>query len=160
MSAPIHVGSAPIQRSMLDDITTSDATLRRFLHGLSGVDQVGAEARAADLAKRSIKKDAKAWAIDMAIRMTDLTTLEGSDTPGKVRAVCAKAMHPDPSDPSVPRVAAVCVYPDMVETAAEQLAGSSVHIASVATAFPSGRSFLDVKLLDTRRAVEAGADEI
>ena len=160
MSVPIHVGSAPVQRSMLDDITASDAALRRFLHGLSGVDQVGAEARAADLAKRSIKKDAKAWAIDMAIRMTDLTTLEGSDTPGKVRALCAKALHPDPSDPTVPQVAAVCVYPDMVETAAEQLAGSDISIASVATAFPSGRSFLDVKLLDTRRAVAAGADEI
>ena len=160
MSAPISVGSAPIQRTMLDDITTSDATLRRFLHGLPGVDQVGAEARAADLAKRSIKKDAKAWAIDAAIRMTDLTTLEGSDTPGKVRALCAKAMHPDPADTSTPRVAAVCVYPDMVETAVQALAGSGVRVASVATAFPSGRSFLDVKLLDTRRAVEFGADEI
>ena len=153
-------GVVPVNRKILDEATASDAALRRFLHGLPGVDQVGAEARAADLATRSIKKDAKAWAIDTAIRMTDLTTLEGQDTPGKVRALCAKALQPDPSDPSVPRVAAICVYPDMVPVAAKALEGSGVHIASVSTAFPSGRAFLDVKLLDTRRAVEAGADEI
>jgi deoxyribose-phosphate aldolase len=150
----------PASRKILDEATASDAALRRFLHGLPGVDQVGAEARAAGLATRSIKADAKAWAIDTAIRMTDLTTLEGQDTAGKVRALCAKAVHPDPSDPSVPPVAAVCVYPDLVETAVKALSGSGVHVASVATAFPSGRSFLDVKLLDTRRAVESGADEI
>jgi deoxyribose-phosphate aldolase len=160
MAPPIEAGFAPAHRAMLDEATASDAALRRFLHGLSGVDQVGAEARAAALATRSIKTDAKAWAIDTAIRMTDLTTLEGADTPGKIRSLCAKAMHPDPSDQTVPQVAAVCVYPDMVAVAAEALAGSDIHIASVATAFPSGRSFLDVKLLDTRRAVEAGADEI
>src|SRR5918997_834866 len=101
----------------LAEATASDAALRRFLHGLPGVDQVGAEARAADLATRSIKTGAKAWAIDTAIRMTDLTTLEGQDTPGKVRALCAKALHPDPADPSAPQVAAVCVYPDLVATA-------------------------------------------
>ena len=158
MSVP--AGIAPANRKILDEATASDAALRRFLHGLPGVDQVGAEARASDLATRSLKAGAKAWAIDMAIRMTDLTTLEGQDTSGKVRALCVKAMHPDPTDPSVPRVAAICVYPDMVETAVRTLEGSGVHVASVATAFPSGRSFLDVKLLDTRRAVEAGADEI
>ena len=160
MGAKSNAGFAPAHRSMLDEATASDSALRRFLHGLSGVDQVGAEARAAALATRSIKSDAKGWAIDTAIRMTDLTTLEGADTPGKVRALCAKAQHPDPSDQTVPQVAAVCVYPDMVSVAANALAASDVSIASVATAFPSGRSFLDVKLLDTRRAVEAGADEI
>jgi deoxyribose-phosphate aldolase len=142
------------------DITASDASLRRFLHGLPGVDQVGAEARAATLSTRSIKTTAKSWAIDLAITMIDLTTLEGQDTPGKVRALCAKAMRPDPSEPSTPRVAAICVYPDMVPVAVEALRGSGVHVASVATAFPSGRSSMPVKLTDTRDAVAAGADEI
>src|SRR5689334_20058873 len=94
----------------LAEVTTSTAALRTFLHGLPGVDQVGAEARAAMLGTRSIKTTAKAWAIDMAIRMVDLTTLEGADTPGKVRGLCAKAMRPDPTDPDCPAVAAVCVY--------------------------------------------------
>jgi deoxyribose-phosphate aldolase len=141
-------------------ITTDDASLRRFLHGLPGVDQVGAEARAATLSTRSIKTTAKAWAIDLAITMIDLTTLEGQDTPGKVRALCAKALRPDPSDPTVPKVAAICVYPDMVPVAVEALGDSGVHVASVATAFPSGRASLPVKLTDTRDAVAAGADEI
>nr|WP_221634581.1 deoxyribose-phosphate aldolase [Nocardioides luti] len=134
--------------------------MRRFLHGLPGVDQVGAEARAAGLGTRSIKTTAKAFAIDLAIRMVDLTTLEGADTHGKVRALAAKAMHPDPADPSCPMTAAVCVYPDMVATAKEVLGDSGVHVAAVATAFPSGRAALDIKLADTRDAVEAGADEI
>jgi deoxyribose-phosphate aldolase len=145
------------------DITRSDATLRRFLHGLPGVDQVGAEARAASLGTRSVKTTAKAFAIDLAIRMVDLTTLEGQDTPGKVRALAAKAMHPDPADPTCPMAAAVCVYPDMVATAKQVLGtgvGPRVRIASVATAFPSGRAALDIKLADTRDAVEAGADEV
>ncbi len=141
-------------------VTASDASLRRFLHGLPGVDQVGAEARTATLATRSIKTSAKAWAIDLAIRMIDLTTLEGQDTPGKVRALCAKAMRPDPAVPETPQVAAICVYPDMVPVAVEALRGSGVHVASVATAFPSGRASLAVKLADVRDAVEAGADEI
>jgi deoxyribose-phosphate aldolase len=141
-------------------VTRSDAALRAFLHGLPGVDQVGAEQRAAMLGTRSIKTTAKAWAIDLAIRMVDLTTLEGSDTPGKVRALCAKGMRPDPADPSCPSVAAICIYPSMVPVAAEALAGSGVHIASVATAFPSGQAPLDVKLADTKAAVAAGADEI
>ena len=143
-----------------DDITASDASLRRFLHGLPGVDQVGAEARAASLGTRSIKTTAKAYAIDLAIRMVDLTTLEGQDTPGKVRALASKAMRPDPADPTCPATAAVCVYPDMVATAREVLGNSGVHVAAVATAFPSGRASLDIKLADTRDAVEAGADEI
>jgi deoxyribose-phosphate aldolase len=144
----------------LAEATGSDAALRRFLHGLPGVDQVGAEARAASLGTRSIKTTAKQLALDLAIRMVDLTTLEGQDTPGKVRALSAKAVRPDPADPSCPSVAAVCVYPDMVATARQALGESGVHVASVATAFPSGRAALDVKLADTRDAVEAGADEI
>ena len=150
-------GSLPAH---LAEATGSDTSLRRFLHGLPGVDQVGAEDRAASLGTRSIKTTAKAFALDLAIRMVDLTTLEGADTPGKVRALCAKAMRPDPSDPSCPATAAVCVYPDLVAVAKQALAGSAVHVASVATAFPSGRTAVDVKLADTRDAVEAGADEI
>ncbi|MEO6473005.1 MAG: deoxyribose-phosphate aldolase [Aeromicrobium sp.] len=136
------------------------ASLRRTLEGLPGVDQVGLEARASSLGTRSIKTTSKQWAIDLAISMVDLTTLEGSDTPGKVRALANKAMHPDPSDPSCPAAAAVCVYPDMVKIAKETLGDSGLNVASVATAFPSGRASLDVKLMDTRDAVAAGADEI
>ncbi len=142
------------------DVTAGNDTLRRFLHGLPGVDQVGVEARAATLATRSIKTTAKAFALDLAIGMVDLTTLEGQDTPGKVRALCAKGRRPDPTDPSCPPVAAICVYGDLVPTAVDALAGSSIHIAAVATAFPSGRAPLDVKLADTKAAVAAGADEI
>jgi deoxyribose-phosphate aldolase len=144
----------------LDDVATSDAALRQVLHGLPGVDQVGAEARAAGLATRSIKRDAKMQALDMAIRMVDLTTLEGADTPGKVRGLCAKALRPDPADPAVPPVAAVCVYPDLVGVARSALAGSSVAVASVATAFPSGRASLAVKLADVADAIARGADEV
>ncbi|MER6825550.1 deoxyribose-phosphate aldolase [Streptosporangium sp. NPDC000563] len=144
----------------LNDVAASNVTLRSFLHGLPGVDRVGADQRAAMLGTRSIKTTAKAQAIDLAIGMVDLTTLEGADTPGKVRAMCAKAVHPDPADPSVPKVAAVCVYPDMVAGAVAALKGSGVKVASVATAFPSGRSSLDVKIADTTLAVAAGADEI
>jgi deoxyribose-phosphate aldolase len=144
----------------LSDVTRSDASLRRFLHGLPGVDQVGADARAAMLGTRSIKTTAKEFALDLAIRMVDLTTLEGQDTPGKVRALASKAMRPDPTDPGCPATAAVCVYPDMVGVAKETLGESGVHVAAVATAFPSGRAALDIKLADTRDAVDAGADEI
>jgi deoxyribose-phosphate aldolase len=127
---------------------------------VGSVDAVALEARAGELAKRSIKRDSKIFALELAIRMMDLTTLEGADTPGKVRAMCAKAMVPDPSEPSVPHVAAVCVYPSLVPTARRALRGSAVKVASVATAFPSGQAPLDVKLADVRAAVEAGADEI
>ena len=133
--------------------------LRGFLEGLPGVDQVGAEARAAALGTRSMKKESKLWAIDTAISMVDLTTLEGADTPGKVKAMCSKALHPDPTDLTTPSVAAVCVYGDLVETA-RSVVGDRIHVAAVATAFPSGRASLDVKLLDTKEAVAAGADEI
>jgi deoxyribose-phosphate aldolase len=142
----------------LSEVARSDAALRAFLHGLPGVDQVGADQRAAMLGTRSIKTTAKAWALDLAVRMVDLTTLEGSDTPGKVRALCAKARRPDPEDPSCPSVAAVCVYPAMVPVAVEAAPG--VHIASVAAAFPSGQAPLTVKLADVSEAVSAGADEI
>ena len=134
-------------------------SLRRFLHGLPGVDEVGAKARAASLGTRSIKNEAKSWAIDTAIGMVDLTTLEGMDTPGKVRALCAKALRPDPTDPTTPSVAAVCVYGDLVGVARESV-GDRLHVAAVATAFPSGRASLAVKLADTADAVAAGADEI
>jgi deoxyribose-phosphate aldolase len=144
----------------LRDVTRDDAALRRFLSGLPGVDQVGAEARTAGLATRSIKTTAKAWAIDTAISMVDLTTLEGADTPGKVRSLCAKAVHPDPSDLTTPSVAAVCVYPDLVETAVDALGGAPVQVASVATAFPSGRAPLPTKPADVRDSVAAGATEI
>jgi deoxyribose-phosphate aldolase len=144
----------------LADVASSDASLRRFLHGLPGVDAVGLEARAASLGTRSIKTTAKAYAIDLAISMIDLTTLEGADTPGKVRSLCAKGRNPDPGDRTAPSPAAICVYGDMVPVAREALAGSGVLVASVATAFPAGRASRAVKLADTREAVAAGADEI
>jgi deoxyribose-phosphate aldolase len=142
------------------EVTATAASLRTFLHGLPGVDKVGADQRAATLATRSIKTTAKQWALDLAIRMVDLTTLEGADTPGKVRALCAKAMRPDPADRSCPPAAAVCVYPALVPTAVETVRGSSVRVASVATAFPSGQVPLSVKLDDVAAAVAAGADEV
>jgi len=124
------------------------------------VDAVALEARASELAKRSIKRESKIYALELAIRMMDLTTLEGADTPGKVRAMCAKAQTPDPGDPSVPSVAAVCIYPSLVGVARRALRGTAVKVASVATAFPSGQAPLEVKLADVRAAVDAGADEI
>jgi deoxyribose-phosphate aldolase len=127
---------------------------------IGSVDQVAVEERAATLGKRSIKREAKLWALDLAIRTIDLTTLEGADTPGKVAALCSKAMRPDPVDPSIPSVAAVCVYPNLVPVAVERLRGSSVKVASVATAFPSGQAPLDVKLAEVRDVVEMGADEV
>lgn len=138
----------------------TDRELRAFLYGLPGVDEVGAAARAKELSTRSIKTTAKARAIDLAISMVDLTTLEGADTPGKVRAVCAKAARPDPEDRTVPSVGAVCVYPDRAGIAVEALRGTGIGVASVATAFPSGRAPLEVKLADTRMAVADGASEI
>ena len=124
------------------------------------VDEVGVNERVARFATRSIKKEAKVEALKLILSMIDLTTLEGQDTPGKVRQLCQKAMHLHDALPGLPHVAAVCVYPTMVGVAKEALAGTGIHIASVATAFPSGQSSLDVKLDDTRAAVEAGADEI
>ncbi|MBW0117326.1 deoxyribose-phosphate aldolase [Pseudonocardia abyssalis] len=154
--------TVPAPRASLDlaDAVRDDGSLRRFLRGLPGVDQVGLERRSATLATRSIKKESKLQALDMAISMIDLTTLEGSDTPGKVRSLCVQARRPDPDHPDVPPVAAVCVYPDLAGTAVDALRGSDVAVAAVATAFPAGRSSRAVKLADTALAVDAGASEI
>jgi deoxyribose-phosphate aldolase len=126
----------------------------------TAVDAVGLEERAASLAKRSIKRDAKLWALDLAIRSMDLTTLEGSDTVGKIVAVCAKAVRPDPLDPSIPPVAAVCLYPQLVSVALEHLHGTGVKVASVAGGFPSGLGPLDARLQEIRDVAETGAEEI
>ncbi len=144
-------------------IDGSDTSLKNFLVKLPGVDAVGADARAAMLGTRSIKTTSKRWAIDTAISMVDLTTLEGADTEGKVQALCAKAVRPDPTDPSVPSVGAVCVYNDMVSVARKHLDsidGTHVPVAAVSTAFPSGRASMKVKIQDTQDAIEAGAAEI
>ena len=144
-------------------IDGSEISLLNFLKGLSGVDQVGAESRAAMLATRSIKTTSKKWAIDLAISMVDLTTLEGADTPGKVRALASKAVRPDPTDTTVPSVGAICVYNDMVSVARKHLdlvGGGHVPVAAVATAFPSGRASMAVKIQDTQDAIDAGASEI
>jgi len=142
-------------------IDGSEKSLRDFLSDLPPVDQVGADSRAAMLATRSIKTKSKAWAIDMAIRMVDLTTLEGADTPGKVKALCSKAVRPDPTDLSVPSVGGV--YNDMVKVARnylDSIGGQSIPVAAVSTAFPSGRASMEVKLRDTQDAIESGASEI
>src|SRR6266699_3379718 len=141
-------------------VSVSLAHLGSLMRGVRSVDQVGAEERAAALAKHSIKKQSKIWALDLAIRCMDLTTLEGADTPGRVAALSAKAVRPLPGDDSVPSVAALCVYPTMVAPAVAHLRGTGVRVASVATAFPSGQSFTDVKLAETRETVAAGADEV
>ena len=138
----------------------TNQSLRRWLHSLPGVDKVGLEARAAALGTRSIKTSSKAWALDAAIKMMDLTTLEGMDTPERVRSLCLKALTPDPTDLTTPSPAAICVYGDMVKYAKAALGDSGIYVAAVATAFPSGRASLKVKLEDTKDAVRAGADEI
>ena len=135
-------------------------TLGSLLGPVTPVDKVGVEERVDSLKRRSIKRESKLWALNLAIRMMDLTTLEGKDTPGKVRALCAKAIHPQPGDPSIPSVAAVCIYPSLVPEAKEALQGTDVKVASVATAFPSGQTFGDIKTAETKAAVAAGADEI
>jgi deoxyribose-phosphate aldolase len=160
MTATTSSSAVTATPAPLTDATRDEASLRRFLHGLPGVDQVGVEQRAAGLGTRSIKKAAKLWAIDTAIAMVDLTTLEGADTRGKVRALTAKARRPDPERPDTPHVAAVCVYPDLVETAVEALRGTGIHVASVATGFPAGRTSREIKLADTKIAVDSGADEV
>jgi deoxyribose-phosphate aldolase len=162
------VALAPAERAVSllgGDLT--EKSLKLHLDGLSGVDAVGLEARAAGLSTRSIKTTSKAWALDKIISLIDLTTLEGADTPGKVQSLVAKAVNPDPTDQTTPRVAAVCVYGDMVPVAIQALgahhaAGTDkgINVAAVATAFPSGRASLAVKIADTRDAVQAGADEI
>ena len=144
-------------------IDGSESSLRRFLQTLSPVDQIGAHERAAMLGTRSIKTSSKKWAIDMAISMVDLTTLEGADTSGKVRALCSKAVRPDPRDLTIPHVGAVCVYNDMVGIARQHLdsiGGENLPVAAVSTAFPSGRATRAVKIQDTRDAIALGASEI
>jgi deoxyribose-phosphate aldolase len=165
MTLEHSVALAPAERAVQligGDLT--EKSLRLHLEGLPGVDAVGLEARAADLSTRSIKTTSKAWALDRIIGLIDLTTLEGADTPGKVHSLVSKAMTPDPADLSTPRVAAVCVYGDMVPYAVEALGAAhtadGIQIAAVATAFPSGRASLPVKIADTRDAVLSGADEI
>ena len=159
-STVVRADATAQARDVLGVSRLTNASLATWLRGLPGVDEVGCDARAASLGTRSIKTTAKAWAIDTAISMIDLTTLEGADTLGKVRSLCAKALVPDPSDPTTPRPAAVCVYGDLAGAAREALGTSAVHVAAVATAFPSGRASMPVKLADTRDAVRAGADEV
>src|ERR671936_1070865 len=135
-------------------------THSRSFTRVGSVDQVAVEERAASLGRRSIKREAKLFALDLAVRMIDLTTLEGADTPGKIAALCSKAMRPDPTDLTVPPVAAVCVYPNLVPSALERVQGSGIKVASVATAFPSGQSPLEIKVEEAARVAEMGADEI
>src|SRR2546427_4995544 len=139
---------------------TSPASVTALLGRVASVDAVGLEERAASLAKRSIKRESKLWALDLAIRCIDLTTLEGADTPGKIVALCAKAVRPDPTDPSIPAVAALCIYPALVPVAADQLKGTGVRVASVAGGFPAGLAPLEERLAEIRDAVRMGADEI
>jgi deoxyribose-phosphate aldolase len=124
------------------------------------IDKVGVEERVARFQTRSIKGESKIQGMKMTLNMIDLTTLEGKDTPGKVKQMCYKAMHLHDVQPGLPSVAAVCVYPTMVRIAKKEVEGSNVKVASVSTAFPSGQAPLDVKIRDTRFAVEEGADEI
>ena len=159
-SAPTTVDPTSRAREVLGVGRVTNNALVGWMRGITGVDQVGCDARAAALSTRSIKQDSKAWAIDLAISMIDLTTLEGNDTVGKVRGLASRALQPDPNAPTTPHTAAVCVYGDLVAVAKETLADSDVKVAAVSTAFPSGRAGRDVKLADVRYAVAAGADEI
>ena len=155
--------STPIQTRAASPVLGSSVTaqaIESYLRAVPSVDEVGAVERAGALGKRSIKRESKMHALELAIRMCDLTTLEGMDTPGKITQLAAKAIRPDPSDPTIPSVAALCVYPNMVPHAAAALGDSGVHIAAVATYFPSGQGPLAVKLADTKWAVAQGADEI
>jgi deoxyribose-phosphate aldolase len=155
------VSTKPARRNRSRDLTAPrHQALGTLLGRVWAVDKVGAQERAAALAKRSIKRESKLWALDMIIRMTDLTTLEGKDTPGKIRALAGKARRPDPTDPSIPSVAALCVYSAMVPAAKEALRGSSVKVAAVSTYFPSGQAPLELKLADVRKAIELGAEEV
>jgi deoxyribose-phosphate aldolase len=139
-------------------VATDSRALGAWLRDATPVDRVGIEERVATLKTRSIKKSSKVWALRLALSMCDLTTLEGKDTPGKIRQLATKAMRPLPGDASMPSVAALCCYPDLVGVAKEALKGSSVKVAAVATAFPSGRSWIDLKIAETKHAVAAGAD--
>jgi len=150
--------AAEIERDGAVRLRPSEAG--RLVARAGGVDAVGLEQRAAGLATRSIKREAKRWALDLAIRCVDLTTLEGADTVGRIVSLCAKAARPDPTDASIPSVAAVCLYPQLVPVAVEQLAGTGVRVASVAGGFPAGLGPLDARLAEIREVVAAGADEV
>ncbi len=150
---------APARSSILPDRITTP-TLRTFLRSVPSVDEVGAKERVAALSTRSIKRESKRAALDLIVRMIDLTTLEGKDTAGKVAQMCAKAIRPDPVDPSIPSVAAVCIYPNMVKYAVQATAGSGVRVASVATYFPSGLADTDLKVEEASRVIRQGADEV
>ena len=139
--------------------TQNSQALRRLIDNVGTVDQIGIEERVTKYATRSIKKNAKVFGLKLATTMVDLTTLEGKDTPGKVASLCQKALHPH-DDTDIPATAAVCVYPAMVKHAAKYVKGTSVKIASVATAFPSGQAPLKTRLAEVRAAVADGADEI
>jgi len=147
------------RQSILPDRITN-STLASFVRSVPSVDEVGATERVAALSSRSIKRDSKAEALRLAVQMMDLTTLEGMDTPGKVIQMSAKAVHPDPTDSSIPSVAAVCVYPSMVPYARQAVEGTSVKVASVSTYFPSGQADLGLRVAETEAVVEAGADEV
>lgn len=151
---------APTERRSILPDRINNSTLSGFVRSVPSVDEVGVKERVAALATRSIKKDSKAHALRLAVRMMDLTTLEGMDTPGKVAQMSAKAVHPDPTDPSIPSVAAVCVYPAMVPFARQAVEGSGVKVAAVSTYFPSGQADLSLRLAETAAVVEAGADEV
>jgi deoxyribose-phosphate aldolase len=158
--APRMSQAAEIERRHPTPVRFNAKEAARLVSRAAAVDAVGLEERAASLAKRSIKRDSKLWALDLAIRSMDLTTLEGSDTVGKIVAMCAKAVRPNPVDSSIPSVAAVCIYPHLVPVAAGQLKNTGVNVASVAGAFPSGLGPLDARLREVREVVELGADEI
>jgi deoxyribose-phosphate aldolase len=151
---------APAERRSILPDRINNSTLAAFVRSVPGVDEVGAVERVAALSTRSIKRESKAHALRLAVRMMDLTTLEGMDTPGKVAQMSAKAIHPDPTDPSIPSVAAVCVYPAMVPYARQAVEGSGVAVAAVSTYFPSGQADLGLRLQETAAVVDAGADEV
>ncbi|MEX2279005.1 MAG: deoxyribose-phosphate aldolase [Acidimicrobiia bacterium] len=148
----------PLSKALPTPVTATG--LKAYLGGVPTVDEVTVTERVASLGTRSIKKESKRAALELAIRMMDLTTLEGQDTPGKVSQLSSKAVRPDPSDPAIPSVAAVCVYPNMVPIAKVAVAGSGVKVASVATYFPSGQAPIDLKVAETKRVVDMGADEV
>jgi deoxyribose-phosphate aldolase len=152
--------AAEIEPSGPGKIRFSSRDAARLVARTTAVDAVGLEERAASLGKRSIKRESKLWALDLAIRCMDLTTLEGADTTGKIVAMCAKAVRPDPVDSSIPSAAAVCLYPQLVPVAASQLKNTGVKVASVAGSFPGGLGPLDARLREIREVVELGADEV
>ncbi len=152
--------AAEIERSRPGLALYSPKDAARLVGRATPVDAVGLEERAASLAKRSIKRESKLWALDLAIRCMDLTTLEGVDTTGKIVALCAKAVRPNPVDESIPSVAAVCLYPQLVPVAVGQLKSTPVKVASVAGAFPAGLAPLGARLAEIREVVELGAHEV